>query len=452
MDAVQWRSYVRMAALGGIALLGALRLDAQTAKQPGATTAAAAADVKQANDDLARGDYAAALTLLTTLNQTTPRNPEILYDLGMTQEALHPEAAANPEAEADYRAAIAANPVSPLPHVALGLMLARSNRASEAREQLQAAIGLPDAPPELKARSLRALARLDLAAKTPGTASGELAAALQMTPETSEDTLLAAEIAEATPDLPAAEQAYRRYLASRPKDATATSALAHVLVAERRPADAESLLTQALGEQPGDPSLTAQMAATLLGSGDPTKVERAAPLLETLHAAHPEDRNVARLLARVYLETGHPDQADAAYVALLSGAASPGDPTLLADRAEALLRLHRPAEAERLLKQAVADPRSFASKEDFGDTAMRLAFAAQEIDDPRGALQALQLRATVLQPSLASLFLEATARDALHQSSQAVDLYKRFLGEAHGTLPEQESKARERIAALGGRR
>ncbi len=423
-------------------------------KQPeqALTDAGGAASIQQANDDLAKGDYPAALKLLARLNAATPKNPEILYDLGMTLEALHPEVSANPEAEADYRAALAANPLFPLPHIALGLMLARSNRAAEARDQLRTVTELPDAPVAIRARALRALARLDLQARAPGTASAELASALQISPETADDTLLAAEIAEATPDLAAAEQAYRRYLAANASDVGATSALAQVLVAEKRPQDAEDLLTKILSEHPGDPVLTAQLARTLLVSPDPAKVARATPLLERLHAANPGDPNVGRLLARVYLETGHPDQAEALYGTLLAGAGVGGDPTLLTERAEALMRLHRPGEAERLLKQAVANPGGFPSREGFGEAAMQLAFAAQEIDDPRSALQALQQRATVLQPSLASLFLEATARDELHQSSQAIDLYKRFLAEAHGTLPEQESKARERLAALGSRR
>jgi hypothetical protein len=40
----------------------------------------------------------------------------------------------------------------------------------------------------------------------------------------------------------------------------------------------------------------------------------------------------------------------------------------------------------------------------------------------------------------------------LHQTSRAVDLYIRFRAEAVGSLPDQESQARERLAALTHRK
>jgi hypothetical protein len=36
----------------------------------------------------------------------------------------------------------------------------------------------------------------------------------------------------------------------------------------------------------------------------------------------------------------------------------------------------------------------------------------------------------------------------LHQISKAIDLYKQFLAAAGGNFPEQESQARQRLAAL----
>jgi predicted Zn-dependent protease len=276
--------------------------------------------------------------------------------------------------------------------------------------------------------------------------------ALKLTPEQPADILLSAQIAVAANDLPSAEQAYRRYLATAPDDLAATSALAHVLLAQRHPAAAEALLTPALAQHPGDPSFTAQLVQAYLDSGDPGQISQAAPLLQKLHATHPGDPNITRLLARVYVETGHPDQADPLYAALIDAQAAHPDPTLLDDCAEALLRLHRPAEAEKLLKQAVADPAAFPTPAALADAATHLAFAAAEIDDPRMTLQALTLRATVQPPSPSSLFLEATANDALHQSSKAVELYKQFLAAAQGTLPDQESQARLRLAALESRK
>ncbi|HEY4382101.1 MAG TPA: tetratricopeptide repeat protein [Acidobacteriaceae bacterium] len=438
-------------------------LSAQDFSQPDTRPAPETALIQKANDALAAGDFPAALKILTDLNTQTPHNARVLYDLGLTLEALEsssnqqPAAAPALTAESCYRQAIDANPAFPAPHVALGLLLARTGHPADAHEQLTTATTLPDAEPALKARALRALARLDLGfpgqhspQPDPAAASAELIAALKLAPEQPEDILLSAEIASASPDLPAAEAAYRRYLAlpGHVNDPQATAALAHILLAEHHPADAEALLSPALARSPGDPSFTAQLAEAYLASGDDAKIAQAAPLLEKLHTARPNEANITRLLARVYLESGHPDQAEPIYAALIAAQAAHPDPTLLDSRAEALIRLRRPGEAEKLLKQAVADPSAFPSPNAFADAATHLAFAASEIDDPRTTLQALALRATVQPPSPSSLYLEATANDDLHQTAKAVDLYKKFLTAAGGTLPEQESQVRQRLTAL----
>jgi predicted Zn-dependent protease len=334
--------------------------------------------------------------------------------------------------------------------------LARTGHPTEAHAELLAATTLPSAEPALKARAFRALAKLDQQSNppSPAAASDELLAALKLSSEQPDDILLAAEIAEAAADLPAAEQAYRRYLAlpGSAADPQATSALVHVLLSEHHPAEAETLLLPALAQSPADPSLTAQLANAYLASGDPAKIAKAAPLVESLHATNPDNASITRLLARIYVATGHDEQADPLYASLIAAQSGRPDPTLLDDRAQALIRLHRPAEAEKLLKIAVENPGAFPAPDDFADAAMHLAIAAEEIDDPRSALQALALRATVQQPSPSSLFLEATANDDLHQTTQAVELYKKFLSAAHGALPDQESQARQRLAALEHRK
>src|SRR6201999_987117 len=103
---------------------------------------------------------------------------------------------------------------------------------------------------------------------------------------------------------------------------------------------------------------------------------------------------------------------------------SPQDPTLLEEKADALIHLQRFAETEPLLKRAVANPSAFPSKDDLGNAASHPGFAASANNDPNSTLQALTLRATVLPNSPSSLFLEATANDKLHHTKQATDLYK----------------------------
>ena len=116
------------------------------------------------------------------------------------------------------------------------------------------------------------------------------------------------------------------------------------------------------------------LARQLIDQGKPSQ---ALPIVEKLHSAHPDDPAITRLLARLYSRNQQYDQAVTLYAALV--AASPRDspdPTLLDDNADALIRLKRFAEAETLLKRAVANPTAFPAKDDLGNAASHLAFAA----------------------------------------------------------------------------
>ncbi|HXE09226.1 MAG TPA: tetratricopeptide repeat protein [Acidobacteriaceae bacterium] len=480
--------YLLPAALFVLIPICARSLPAQDFSHDSAQPAAQAPLIQQANDALANGDYTGALKLLSAVNGQLPNNPQVLYDIGLALDALSDaasSAASSPSAangaataassdpaasssssngapppttaEAAYRAAIAADANFAPPHVALGLLLARNGHSADARAEFDAALALTNIAAPLKARALRARARLELSGDLahslppdPTAASADLLAALKLVPEQPEDILLSAQIAEATPDLPAAERAYRRYLAlpGNAAEPAATAALAHLLLIQRHPADAEALLDPAHAAHPDNPAFTAQLAQAWIDSGDPSKIARAVPLVESLHTANPSNAAVTRLLARVYVATGQQEKADPLYAGLIARDPKPSDPTLATDYADLLIRQHRPAEAEKLLKQALANPHSYATPADEADAALHLAFAAQDIDDPKTTLQALALSATLQPPSPPALFLEATANDALHQSSQAVENYKKFLAASAGKYPDQESQARQRLAAL----
>jgi Tfp pilus assembly protein PilF len=176
------------------------------------------------------------------------------------------------------------------------------------------------------------------------------------------------------------------------------------------------------------------------------KTDQALPIVEKLHAAHPKDANLTRLLARLYARSGQYDKADPLYATLISTSAQ--DPTLLDDRADTLIHLRRFAEAETLLKRAIAQPEAFPTQEDLASAASHLAFAASENNDPATTLQALAIRDKVQPQSPSSLFLAATAHDKLHQVRQATDLYKQFLSVANGKFPDEEWEARHRLITL----
>lgn len=391
----------------------------------------------QATEALDHQDYPTALKLLTTLSEKNPTDAHILYDLASAQDALD-----QPAAEATYRRAIAADASYFDPHLALGLLLARQGRLTDARTELATAVTLKTDNPALQARAYRALARLDRTTR-PADASSELLSALKLTPETPDDILLSGEIAESSGDLPAAETAYRRLLTADPKNSEATAALAHILIRQQKPADAETVLTAALAKSPNDATLNAQLASLYESQNQPDK---ALPIAQKLHAANPADANLTRLLARLYAHNGQFDQADPLYATLI--AANPHDPTLVTDRADTLIHLKNFAEAEVILKRALADQSAYPTKADLGLAASHLAFASSVNNDPNVTLQALQVRATVLPPSPSSLFLEAAAYDKLKQVKQASNLYKQFLSVAGGKYPDEEWEARHRLITL----
>jgi Tfp pilus assembly protein PilF len=402
------------------------------------TTAPADPLRAQAADALDKQDYPAALKLLTTLIAKYPTEAPLLYNLGYVEDARNNDA----DATAAYQKSIAADPTFFPPHLAFGLLLARTGKLTEAHAELLKATALTTEDPTLKARAWRALARLDQAAD-PAAASNDLLEALKLSPESIDDALLAGELAESAHDLPTAEAAYRRILRTRADDPTITAALAHLLVSLKRGAEAEPLLTAAIAKHPDDPTLISQLAATYAAED---KTADAIALVDKLHTARPDDDNLTRLLAHLYSDNKQPEKAAPLYTALLLH--SPHDAQLLADAGETELALHSYPEAQATLSRAVADPKAFANPADLGSTAENLAFAASHNKDPELVLQALTLRASVLPQSPASLFLAATAHDSLHHVKQASDLYKQFLAASAGKYPDQEWEASHRLIAL----
>ncbi len=393
----------------------------------------------QAADAIERGDMPAALKLLSQLNEKEPENAGILFNLGSAQDALDQPG----PAEESYRHAIRLNATYLEPHLALGLLLARTGHPAEARGELLAATtSNGGSQPALKARAFRALAELDRT-KDPAEARDALISALKLSPETPEDALLSASLAEQSGDLDAAEKAYQRVLAKSPNDPAASAALARLLVRQDKQAEAVTVLQTALQANPGEPTLTAQLASLYVHRGD---LEQARGLVEPLHAAHPTEPSITRLYARLLSQTGDYATSEPLFATLRRQA--PGDAELADDDADALIHLKRFAEAEQLLKAAVRTPGAFSSKENLGDAAGHLAFAASQNNDPETVLQAVSLRATVLPQSPAILFLEAIARDKLHQTKQAQMLYRQFLSVANGQFPDEVWEARHRLIAL----
>jgi predicted Zn-dependent protease len=308
---------------------------------------------------------------------------------------------------------------------------------------LQAATTLDpgEAGPALKARAWRALAQIDRpqpgSDTDPTTASNDLIEALKISPETEDDTLFAAGLAEDAGQYDAAEDAYRRVLAKDPKSQPAATGLAHLLLARHKYPEAETVLRAALAQFPDDPTLTAQLA-TALAAQD--KAE-ALPLLQKLHQAHPDDPAITRMLAQVTADAGDYAGSDQFYAVLL--AAHPDDPQLLVAHGQNLLRQLRYAEAYNAFDRAtVIDPSS-------ADAWGGLAFAAERIQRPQEVLHALTMRSRIVPESASTYWLWAISYDKLQQKKEAIAYYKLFLDAAKGNFPNEEWQAHQRLDLLG---
>ncbi|HEX4019957.1 MAG TPA: tetratricopeptide repeat protein [Acidobacteriaceae bacterium] len=394
----------------------------------------------QAEDAIVRGDMQQAMTLLNSSLALQPNNARALYDRGYVEEHLqHADAAI-----ADFQKAIVADPKQYEAYAALGRLDVDQGKLDDARKQLDAAVMLTPAdshPAQTKAAAFRLLAQVDEQLHDPAAATDALVAALKLTPEQPEDTLLAARLAEEQGDTDTAETEYRKVLAvvstNDPEFVDATTGLTRQLIHAGKFSDAEPLLRSALVQQPQNPALMAQLATVLVGEG---KTADAISELETLHQANPSQPAVTRMLADLYTRTGDPAKADPLYVQLL--AQGQPDADLLTARGENLIRQQRYAEAVTVLQKALAlEPGQ-------PDTWSDLAFAASENHQYDLVLQALDHRANYEPEVPATLFLRATALDHLHQTKKAIAYYQQFLHTAQDKFPDEAWQAQHRLAAL----
>jgi tetratricopeptide (TPR) repeat protein len=383
---------------------------------------------------IANSDWKTAEAKLDPWLVAHPSDARALFDAGYVADAQN----RLDDAAALYRRAIAANPGSLESHLSLGLLLARQGKSEEARPELVTATALDpgEAGPALKARAWRALASLDRDS-TPTEASNDLLEALKLTPETTADSLLAADLAEKSGQLDDAAAAYHRILAGDPKSLPANIGLAHILIVRKQFPDAETFLRSALVQFPGDPTLTAQLATALVAQD---KAE-ALPLLQQLHAAHPDTPAITRMLASVLADAGDYAGSDQLYTGLL--ATNPSDAALLVAHGQNLVHQANFAQAYSAFDKATQIDAS--SAEGWGG----LAFTSSRTGRFDITLHALAMRSK-LQPDTAStLFLWATAYDSLHQKQQALAYYHRFLEADAGKFPNQEWQARQRLQLLG---
>lgn len=390
--------------------------------------------VAAAEAAIAATDWKTAEAKLDPWLAAHPTDARALFDAGYVADVQNRTA----DAEALYRRAVAADAKAFDPHLMLGMLLARQGKLTEARALIEAATHLdPGAGgPELKAKAWRALAKIDSNTDA-AAASNDLLEALKLTPETTDDMLLAADLAVRSGQNDAAEAEYRKVLAVDPGSEPASAGLAHLLIEKKQYPEAETLLRTALKSAPGDPALTAQLAAVLVAED---KAE-ALPLLESLYKAHPANAAIARMLAEVRADAGDFAGSDALYTKLL--AAAPQDEELLVGHGQNLVQLTKYAAAYEVFDKASR------LKPGDGEAWSGLAFAASRTGRPAMTIHALEMRSKLLPETPATYFLWATAYDSLHQAKPAAAYYHQFLSAAAGKYPTEEWQAEQRLKLIG---
>jgi tetratricopeptide (TPR) repeat protein len=395
-------------------------------------------ELTDAESSIATSDWKTASSKLDNYLASHANDARALFDAGYVadhQDQLD-------RAAVFYRRAIEVNPNSFESHLALGLLLARQGKRDEAHTELLAATTLDpgEAGPELKARAWRGLARLD----KPGTdgegnatvASNELLEALKLSPETPDDTLLAADLAENAGQHDAAEAAYRRVLTADPKSVPANSGLAHVLIERNQYPEAEKLIRSALQQEPDNAVLNAQLATVLAAQNDAD----ALPLLQKLHTAHPENTAITTMLADVLAQAGDAAGSDKLYTALLAKNAD--DVSLLVSHGQNLVRQQQYAQALAAFDKATKLDSASA------DAWSGIAFTASKLHQPSLSIHALTMRSKFLPDVPATYFLWATSYDTLNDRVAAIAYYHHFLESSGGKFPNQEWQAKQRLLVL----
>jgi len=405
---------------------------------PAPDSAQIAPGLTEAESAIASSDWKTASAKLDSYLLTHANDARALFDAGYVadhQDQLD-------RAAGFYRRAIEVNPNSFESHLGLGLLLARQGKRDEAHSELVAATTLDpgEAGPELKASAWRNLARLD----KPGpdgegnakVASDELLEALKLSKETPDDTLLAADLAEETGNHDSAEAAYRRVLAGNSKSVAANSGLAHVLIERKQYPEAEKLVRAALQQEPEDPVLNAQLATVLAAQND----AGAMPLLQKLHAAHPENLAITNMLADVLAESGDVAGSDKLYTALL--AKNPDDISLLVSHGQNLVHQQQYPQALAVFDKATKLDSASA------DAWSGMAFTASKLHQPSVTIHALTMRSKFLPDVPATYFLWATSYDTLNDRVAAITYYHHFLESSGGKFPDQEWQAKQRLLVL----
>ena len=391
-----------------------------------------AAKLAQAEDAIAKQDYATAEPLLKEVVADRPADYAAWYDLGFL---YHAQGRKDESIEA-YKNSVQAKPTVFESNLNLGLELASADKP-EAEQYLRAATKLTATshPAEGHKRAWIALGR-SLQHRNPEEAVNAFRQAAVVDPKDPEPHLLAGSMLEQLKS-PEAEQEYQLALSIDPNSTDAMTALTNFYMAQHRFPDAENLLRKLVVLHPNDAAAHIQLGRMLAIGG---KNEDAVAELQSGLKLDPTDPKAQRDLADLYVQMHKFSDAEQLYKALLNG--SPNDANLHHSLGQALLQDKKFPDAQNELTKAIQ------LKPDLGAAYGDLALAANNNKDYPLALKALDVRAKYLPENPLTYFLRATAYDHLRDVKNATKYYHEFLNISGGKFPEQEWQAKHRLIAI----
>jgi superkiller protein 3 len=389
----------------------------------------------QAQNAMAKNDYADAILLLVAFLKDHPGNAMAHFQLAYSYAALKRD----DDSLIEYRHAIEINPQFAAAHLNLGLKLMERGDASGAAPELQRAADLM--PDQAKPRFMAGLAferggNLDVALK-----QYELAAALDPKDFDTQFrwglTLLRA---SRTAD---AEQKLRAAIALRPDSDPAHLALATALLDEKKPDAAVAELAESLKRNPNNLDAHVQLATALSDVGKPAE---ALVELDRADAITPPTLERVKLRASILISQR---QWDAALQVLkVAVTAAPRDAGLHAELGSILMRKKDYPAAEHELRRALGLDSSLTP------TLRDLASTVYLEENYSGTLNLLDVLAQREPPHPIVLFMRATCYDKLQQKPEAVAAYQRFLdaerslGDKGEASDKEEFQATERLKLL----
>jgi Flp pilus assembly protein TadD len=394
---------------------------------------AVAPELTQAESDIDKKDYGAALPLLQTVVAGDPANYEAWFDLGFVCNAL----GKTQESIDAYKKSVTAKADVFESNLNLGLMLAQAGQPG-AEEYLRAATILT---PTARVDEGRARAWLSLAHVIEGTKPDEAISAYQkaaaLQPEDIEPHLAAGQLLEKQNRFADAQQEYKRAQAIDPNSTDALTGLANIAMRGQQFSEAEEVLHKLIVLHPDDAAAHLQLGRVMEAAGHD---EEAVQQFQTAMKLAPADLTAPRDLADLYMALKKYDMAAAQYRELLGG--NPNDADLHHSLGMSLLKQDKYADAiPEFMATVKLRPNDGAAYWD-------LAVAADGNKDYQLALRAVDARAQLLSDTALSYFLRATAYDHLRALKPASENYHKFLEASNGKYPDQEWQARHRLIAI----